>query len=150
MQRFKSGVAADSTADVQQQHLRLATAAILLDAAYADGTFSPPEDSDLAGFLKQSFRLDETEVHELVRAADEIRARTIDHFALTNYIRKNMPLESRIDIVKAMWRIVYADGKLTDYENYLVRKLADLLGLEHHVMISAKVAVLEELGKAAK
>jgi len=54
-----------------------------------------------------------------------------------------------IEIVKAMWRIVYADRKLTDYENYLVRKLADLLGLEHHVMIDAKVAVLRELGMAA-
>jgi len=150
MQRFKIGVADDSTTDVQQQHLRLATAAILLDIAYADGTFSPAEDGDLAGFLKESFRLDDASVHELVRAADEIRARTIDHFALTNFIRKNMPLEARIDIVKTMWRIVYSDGKLTDYENYLVRKLADLLGLEHHVMIGAKVAVLEELGKAAR
>ena len=51
-----------------------------------------------------------------------------------------MSLEDRIDIVKTMWRIVYSDGRLTDYENYLVRKLSDLLGLEHHVMIDAKVA----------
>ena len=43
-----------------------------------------------------------------------------------------------------MWRMVYSDGKLTDYEGYLVRKLADLLGLEHHVMIDAKVSVLRE------
>jgi uncharacterized tellurite resistance protein B-like protein len=44
-----------------------------------------------------------------------------------------------------MWRMVYADGKLTGYENYLVRKLADLLGLEHRVMIDAKSAVLREI-----
>src|ERR1051325_3664820 len=150
MQRFKSGVANDDDAATHQQHLRLATAAVLLDIAYADGTFSPVEDADLLGFLKRSFSLDDIAAQEIVRAADEIRARTIHHFALTNFIRKNMPLESRIDMVKEMWRIVYSDGRLTDYENYLVRKLADLLGLEHHVMIGAKVAVLEELGKAAK
>ena len=46
-----------------------------------------------------------------------------------------------------MWRMVYSDGRLTDYESYLVRKLADLLGLEHHVMIDAKVAVLDERGR---
>ena len=45
-----------------------------------------------------------------------------------------------------IWRVAYADKRLTDYEHYLVRKLADLLGLEHHVMIEAKVAVLRELG----
>jgi uncharacterized tellurite resistance protein B-like protein len=55
----------------------------------------------------------------------------------------------RIEIVKAMWRIVYADGRLSDNENYLVRKLADLLGLEHHVMIEAKVSVLQERGEGA-
>ena len=48
-----------------------------------------------------------------------------------------------------MWRIVYADGRLSENENYLVRKLADLLGLEHHVMIEAKVDVLRELGREA-
>jgi len=150
MQRFKSGVARDESAAAQQHNLRLATAAILLDIATADGVFSPAEDGDIVGFLKQAFELDDDAARELVRAADEIRARTIDHFALTNFIRKNMPLESRIDIVKTMWRIVYSDGKLTDYENYLVRKLADLLGLEHHVMIGAKVSVLEEIGRATK
>ncbi|HEX8153096.1 MAG TPA: TerB family tellurite resistance protein, partial [Thermoanaerobaculia bacterium] len=69
---------------------------------------------------------------------------------LTNFIRKNASLQDRIEIVKTMWRIVYSDNRLTDYENYLVRKLADLLGIEHHVMIEAKVAVLNERGLAAR
>jgi uncharacterized tellurite resistance protein B-like protein len=46
-----------------------------------------------------------------------------------------------------MWRMVYSDGKLTENENHLVRKLADLLGIEHHVMIDAKVSVLQEIGQ---
>jgi uncharacterized tellurite resistance protein B-like protein len=138
------------TSEVQprQQHdpLRLATAAVLLDIAYADGQFTPAEDGDVVGFLSRKFALQTDEVHELIDAADEIRKKTVDHFALTNYIRKNTPLAERIEIVKTMWRLVYNDGTLTDYENYLVRKLADLLGLEHHVMIDAKSAVLRELG----
>src|ERR1700745_1717495 len=108
MQRFKSGVLAGDQPPHQQDPLRLATAAVLLD----------------------------------------IRAHTTDHSALTHSIRRNSPLNDRIEIVKTMWRIAYADGRLTDYENYLVRKLADLLGLEHHVMIDAKVSVLRELGLA--
>lgn len=127
--------------------LRLATAAVLLDIAYADGTFSPAEDGNVAAFLSQRFQLTEDDTRELVEAADEIRKKSVDHFALTHYIRKNTPLQDRIEIVKTMWRLVYSDGTLTDYESYLVRKLADLLGLEHHVMIDAKSAVLRELGQ---
>lgn len=131
----------------RQQHdpLRLATAAILLDIAYADGQFTPVEDGNVVGFLTERFNLSTDDARELLEAADEIRKKTVDHFALTNYIRKNAPLSERIDIVKTMWRLVYSDGKLSEYEAYLVRKLADLLGLEHHVMIDAKSAVLREL-----
>jgi uncharacterized tellurite resistance protein B-like protein len=131
----------------RQQHdpLRLATAAVLLDIAYADGQFTPAEDGNVAGFLTQRFELSPDDARELLEAADEIRKKTVDHFALTNYIRKNAPLSDRIEIVKTMWRLVYIDGKLSEYEAYLVRKLADLLGLEHHVMIDAKSAVLREL-----
>jgi uncharacterized tellurite resistance protein B-like protein len=138
------------TSEVQprQQHdpLRLATAAVLLDIAYADGQFTPGEDGNVLGFLTQRFNLSTDDARELLEAADEIRKKTVDHFALTNYIRKNTPLAERIDIVKTMWRLVYSDGQLSEYEAYLVRKLADLLGLEHHVMIDAKSAVLRELG----
>jgi uncharacterized tellurite resistance protein B-like protein len=135
----------------RQHHdpLRLATAAVLLEIAYADGQFTPAEDGNVVGFLTQRFQLAPDDARELLGAADEIRKKTVDHFALTNYIRKTTPLADRIDIVKTMWRLVYSDGNLSEYEAYLVRKLADLLGLEHHVMIEAKSAVLTELGRAA-
>jgi Uncharacterized protein conserved in bacteria len=148
MQRFKGGVCTDDRAPRLQDPLRLATAAVLLDIGYADGTLTREEDEDLLGYLKRTFALDDTMAQELVKAADEIRTKSIDHYALTNFIRTSAPLNDRIEIVKTMWRMAYADGRLTDYENYLVRKLADLLGLEHHVMIDAKVSVLRELGLA--
>ena len=139
------------TSEVQPRErydpLLLATAAVLLEIAYADGTFTPAEDGNVADFLSRSFSLQAEDAQSLLEAADEIRKKTVDHFALTHYIRKNTPLEQRIEIVKTMWRLVYSDGRLTDYEGYLVRKLADLLGLEHHVMIEAKSAVLREMGK---
>ena len=127
--------------------MRLATAAVLLEIANADGEFKAAEDGDIVGYLKRAFDLDAESARQLMGAAEEIRRRTIDYFAITNYLRKNSSLADRIEIVKAMWRIVYADGRLSDNENYLVRKLADLLGLEHHVMIEAKVDVLRELGR---
>ena len=147
MQRFKGDAARD--ANPAHDPLRLATATVLLEIGYADGTLTPGEDTDLLTYLQRAFALGEDDARDLVKAAAEIRNRTIDHFAITNYIRKNASLEERIEVVRAMWRIVYADGKLTDYEGYLVRKLADLLGLEHHVMIETKVGVLRELGLAA-
>ena len=148
--RLKDGLAAPQQHKQQADPLRVSTAAVLLEIGYADGTFSPEEGEDLTSYLQRAFGLSAEEAHEIIDEAAEIRNRTIDHFALTNYIRKNASLAERIEIVKTMWRMVYSDGKLTDYENYLVRKLADLLGLEHHVMIDAKVAVLRDMGMATQ
>ena len=151
MNRLKDGlVDGNRPRQSETDPLRLATAAVLLETAYADGTLTQIEGEDVMTFLQRAFELSAEDAKQLVDEATEIRNRTIDHFALTNFIRKNASLERRIDIVKTMWRIVYSDGKLTDYENYLVRKLADLLGLEHHVMIDAKVAVLRDLGMATQ
>jgi len=145
VQRFKEGLSQPEQTEPRHDRLKLATAAVLLETAYADGEFTPAEDGDVAGYLQRAFSLKPDEARDLLAGASEIRNHTIDHFALTNYIRKNSSLADRIEIVKTMWRMVYADGKLTDYENYLVRKLADLLGLEHRVMIDAKSAVLREI-----
>ena len=150
MQRFKGDVMHDAAPERPHDPLRLATAAVLLDIGYADGTLTPDEDFDLLAYLKGAFALSDGDASDLVNAAQEIRNRTIDHFAMTNFIRQHATLEERVEIVRTMWHMVYSDGKLTDYENYLVRKLADLLGLEHHVMIGAKVDVLREFGLATE
>lgn len=149
LDRIKRGFAAPDPSRPQHDPVRLATAAVLLEIAHADGQFQAAEDGDVVGYLKRAFALDDESARDLLAAADDIRKNTIDYFAITNYLRKSCSLRERIDIVKAMWRIVYADGRLSDNENYLVRKLADLLGLEHHVMIDAKVAVLAERGQQA-
>ncbi|HEY2323297.1 MAG TPA: TerB family tellurite resistance protein [Thermoanaerobaculia bacterium] len=149
LERFRDGFSSQAASGAKTEDpLRLATAAVLLEIAHADGEFSPAEDGDVVGFLKSAFQLDEPAVRDLIHTADDIRQHTIDHFALTNYIRRNATLDERIEVVKTMWRVAYSDGRLTDYENYLVRKLADLLGIEHRVMIDAKVDILRERGES--
>jgi uncharacterized tellurite resistance protein B-like protein len=148
LERFKDGFSSQGSA--QQPHhdaARLATAAVLLEIAHADGQFQAAEDGDIVGYLTRAFALSGDEARDLMNAADDIRRNTIDYFALTNYLRRTAPFDQRLEIVRTMWRIVYSDGRLTDNENYLVRKLADLLGIEHRVMIDAKVAVLAERGE---
>jgi len=100
----------------------------------------------LLDHLRRAFQISDDVAKDLIAAADQMRRQTIDHFSLTDFIRRSATLEERIEVVRTMWRLVYADGFLSDQEEYLVKKLAHLLGLEHHVMIEAKLAVRQELG----
>jgi uncharacterized tellurite resistance protein B-like protein len=129
----------------RQKSILLATAAILLEVAYADSSISTAEEQKLVAHLCSAFQLGEESARELLETAQELRDLSVDHWSVTNTVRTSTSLADRIEIVKTMWRIVYVDGQMHQYENYLVRKLADLLGLEHHVMIEAKMAVHAEL-----
>src|SRR5206468_45245 len=64
MQRFKGGMTA--APHERQDPLHLATAAVLLEIAYADGEFSPAEDGDVVGFLQRAFALTSDAAQELI------------------------------------------------------------------------------------
>lgn len=132
--------------DRREQAIRLATAAVLLEVAHADSKLEDVEVKRIIDYLERTFSLDESQTQDLMSAAEEIRARTIDHWHLTNLIKTSTTLPERIEIVKTMFRIVFSDGFFNQYEDYLVRKLSDLLGVEHHVMIDAKLEVKAEMG----
>lgn len=126
--------------------IRLATAVVLLDVAYADEQMTESEESKVIEHLQSAFGLDEQSVRELIEMASQIRRETIDHWQMTNQIRSATTFQDRMEIVRTMWRIVYADGHFHQYEGYLVRKLSDLLGIEHRLMIDVKMKIREELG----
>lgn len=130
----------------RERHLRLATAALLLEIAHADENLSDAEETRLFQHVREQFDLDDESARELVDAADDFREESIDYYGITRILREQASLDDRISLLRAMWRIVYADGRLRDEESHLIRKLSDLLGIEHHIMIEAKLNVRRELG----
>ena len=51
--------------------------------------------------------------------------------------------EEKIEIIETLWRIVYVDGKMDQYEHYLINKLQNLLRLTHEQLIAAKLKILD-------
>jgi uncharacterized tellurite resistance protein B-like protein len=47
--------------------------------------------------------------------------------------------------MKAMWEMAYADGDLDKYEDYIIRKVADLIYVPHTEFIRAKSLVKASL-----
>lgn len=146
---FDFFAASSDQTDQSEAHddaIRLATAAVLLEVAHAGSETGESEEREVVDHLVAAFDLDDEGASDLIEAAGEIKANTIDHFELTNRIRQATDAEERMAMVRSMWRIVYADGRFNQYEGYLVRKLSDLMGVEHSRMIEAKMQIRAELG----
>jgi uncharacterized tellurite resistance protein B-like protein len=130
---------------VHEERVRLATCVILLETAGADNEFSPKECEHILATLKGRFSLGQEEAEELLKYAEARRAESSDLWKFTNAINQACSNDEKLEILREVWRVIYADGTLDGHEDYLVHKLAKLLNLNHPQLIEAKMAVLREV-----
>jgi uncharacterized tellurite resistance protein B-like protein len=127
-----------------EDKIRVATCIVLLEIANADNDFSADEQAIIQGILMQRFELSESEVESLIQEASRRIAASIDTWSLTRILAADLSEEERIEIMEAVWRVIYADGRLEGYEDTLVHKLSFLLDLTHDQMITAKLKIQKE------
>lgn len=127
------------------ERVHVATAALLLEMAHTDEEFHEMEAVLIQDLLRQRFELSEESIAELMQVAQQERKESLDLFQFARDINGNFSPQEKQELMETLWRIIYADGVLDKYEDYLVRKLATLLRLSHREMIEAKLKVLAEV-----
>ena len=120
---------------------RLAASALLVHAAAIDGEVSPVEREELHAVIKQSFALDEEATNELVSEATAAEHEAVDLYRFTSLINRSLNEDGRRRIVEMMWKIVYADGRVTEFEDNLLWRAADLLGISSRERITLRQQV---------
>jgi uncharacterized tellurite resistance protein B-like protein len=120
--------------------VQLAACALLLELAHADGEFSPAEQEHIERTVVRHFGLDETTGAELIRLAEDERRQSLDHFQFTRLIAEQYDLGQKMVLAEVMWGVILADGKLSDHETHLVRKMASLMQLEPAYLSEARRA----------
>jgi uncharacterized tellurite resistance protein B-like protein len=139
---FDQHLAAEPLAADQQHALRLATGALLLEMTHMDDQSRPQECAAARHALKTHFDLGESETNELLELAEAERTQSIDYYQFTSLINSAYTVQQKAQLVETLWRIAYADEELHKYEEYFVRRIADLLYVPHSDFIAAKHKVL--------
>lgn len=130
---------------VEKERIQVATCVLLLEMAHTDGEFHAMEAILIQDLLQRRFELSEVAAAELMDFAHREREQSLDLYQFAKQINENFSPGEKLEVMETLWRIVYADGVLDKYEDYLVRQLATLLRLSHRQMIDVKVRVLDEL-----
>jgi uncharacterized tellurite resistance protein B-like protein len=125
---------------------RLAAAALLVHVAGIDGNISDLERAKLHSVIKKSFGLDEVETDALVKEATEAEHEAIDLYHFTSLINRSLNEDGRRRVVEMMWEIVYADGRVTEFESNLIWRAADLLGVSARERIELGRRLARERG----
>jgi uncharacterized tellurite resistance protein B-like protein len=124
--------------------VELAACALLLELAHSDGEFSEEERQHIERTLVRHFGLDNATGAELLRLAEAERIHSLDHFQFTRLIAEEYDLGQKMLLAEIMWGVILADGRLSDHETHLVRKLASLMQLEPAYLAQARRAAAEE------
>jgi uncharacterized tellurite resistance protein B-like protein len=127
---------------VPEDELRIATCALFLEIANIDDEFSDEERASILSLIKSEYGLTEEQAVQLARRAMEELEGSIDLWKFTNLINEHYTDAEKLRVVELIWRVVYADGKLDEHEDYLIHKLGSLLRLKHKQLITAKLKVL--------
>lgn len=122
-------------------NIRLAATVVMLEAANADETCSKEELAHIEATIQTTFNLTEEESTEILKLANHSRKHEVDLWQFTNTINEELGYDEKIDIIEAVWQIIYTDGYLDKYEDYFVHQLAKLLRLSHNDLITAKMKV---------
>ena len=145
---FQSSMSpAASASDVEsKKDLRLAACALLLELAHADSEFTSDEEAHLEAAVRRQFGLDAAEAEKLLKLAEEAREESVDLWQFTNLIADNYSLGQKMVLAEIMWGLVYSDGDLASKEDYLMRKICNILRLEPGYLAEARKRVEDDEG----
>jgi uncharacterized tellurite resistance protein B-like protein len=117
---------------------RCAAAALLLEMAHMDDAMTPLEEDAIAHAVREGFGLAPEQAEELIACAYAERQQATDYHQFTSLINAHFGAAQRADLIEQLWEVAYADRELCKHEEYLVRKVANLLHVPHSAFIAAK------------
>ena len=125
------------------RELRVATAVLLIEMCRADFEAKHDEHRAVARALERVLQATPEESAAIVRVAEEqVQAqRPIHHF--TAAIDRSFTRDEKRRLVESLWRVALSDAEILAHEEYLVRKVADLIHLPFEDFLRAKIEAKE-------
>ena len=123
----------------------IAVAALLVHLAAIDGIVTDKEQETITIILEQQFNLQPDEVKHLLDEATNRGQQAVDFYEFTSSLSR-LEEEERINIVRLMWKVVFADGHNHELEDNMVWRIAELI----HVSARERTILRKEMKEASK
>ncbi|MFL2730656.1 MAG: TerB family tellurite resistance protein [Gammaproteobacteria bacterium] len=120
------------------KNLKLIALCLAFEVANADNDIDVREMDLILQKIKESIDvsvLTEKEIFDVIQEESEKR---VSFYDIINDINKNLDKREKIDILKMLWEIAYADKVLDVDEERLIRRSAEMLGIKPSVVLQTK------------
>lgn len=114
-----------------KHELAVAATALMVQLSRVDNN---EDDRELQTIVDCAVRAHEVTEEEAQAILDDARSHASDATSLyefTGKLNDRLDQEGKQVILESIWRVAFADGRIDKYEEHLIRRMADLLHLNH-------------------
>ena len=129
---------------VEDDSVLLSAIALLLEVSLADEIMDISEVETLKDVLLKEFDVDQTKIDDLISNAKKNQNSSTSLYEFTRKINDDYKFEDKKNLILSMWKIAFADGNIDKYEEYVIRKVSDLIYISHPDFIESKQLAREE------
>ena len=111
---------------------------LMIEVAYADNQLDESELKVMANSLSK-LDIEKEEIQEIVDATLAKSKESISFYEHTRILNDQLDYDQKKEVLNSVWAIAFADGEMDKHEEHLIRRIADLLYLNHKDFINAKI-----------
>ena len=111
---------------------------LMIEVAYADNQLDDSELKVMANSLSK-LDIEKEEIQEIVDVTLAKSKESISFYEHTRILNDQLDYDQKKEVLNSVWAIAFADGEMDKHEEHLIRRIADLLYLNHKDFINAKL-----------
>lgn len=125
--------------ECQAEQLQQACAVLLIEVSKADYDECSNEREAIRSSLSVWFDMSDDKLAELIELGEEQSKGSTSMYPFVKLINEHYEYGQRVELLSKMWQVAYADNELSKYEDFIIRKIADLLHISHSDFIKTKL-----------
>jgi uncharacterized tellurite resistance protein B-like protein len=120
---------------------RVAAAALLVHVATLEGALTAAARDKLRATLMSQFSLTDALADELIEAAAKADREAVDFYHFTSLLMRTLNEQGRLKIIEMLWEMALADGRVSEFEDNMLWRVADLLAVSPRDRIALRQRV---------
>ncbi len=122
----------------QPKNLKLIALCLVYEVANADNDIDIREKDLILEKIKESVDVSVLTEKEIFDVIQEESQKRVSFYDIIHDINKNLDKKDKIDILKMLWEIAYADKVLDVDEERIIRRSAEMLGIKPSIVLQTK------------
>ena len=120
------------------KNLKLIALCLAFEVANADNDIDIQERALILEKIRESIDVSVLTEKEIFDVIQEESQKRVSFYDIIHDINKNLDKKEKVDVLKMLWEIAYADKVLDVDEEKIIRRSAEMLGIKPSIVLQTK------------